>query len=117
MSEFGTCKFCGADNVKSPKTQKIFCSAKCWLNKKPEPRGYGSNETAVQERAVAEPSEFEMKVLAAFKVVNDNIKTAIEMIKPIKEKVSNIQQFFIDSENAKKQPEDDGEIELPEELK
>ena len=26
----GKCKHCGADNVRSPKTNKIFCSEKCW---------------------------------------------------------------------------------------
>lgn len=29
---YGKCQFCGADRVQNPKTQKIFCSAKCWLN-------------------------------------------------------------------------------------
>ncbi len=27
------CSKCGAEMVLSPKTQKVFCSAKCWLNK------------------------------------------------------------------------------------
>lgn len=35
---YGVCKFCGANNVKSPKTGKIFCSDKCWL-KKPDDTG------------------------------------------------------------------------------
>ena len=26
----GICKKCGADNVTSPKTGKVFCTAKCW---------------------------------------------------------------------------------------
>ena len=29
----GKCKFCQANNVRSPKTDKIFCSEKCWLKK------------------------------------------------------------------------------------
>ena len=29
----GKCKFCQANNVRNPKTGKVFCSAKCWLNK------------------------------------------------------------------------------------
>lgn len=31
MSEYGQCKFCGAEMVRSPKTGKIFCSDFCWL--------------------------------------------------------------------------------------
>lgn len=31
--EYGTCKECGANKVKNPKTGKIFCSNKCWLKK------------------------------------------------------------------------------------
>ena len=34
LEEFGRCRDCGAQNVKSPKTGKIFCSAKCWLKSK-----------------------------------------------------------------------------------
>jgi hypothetical protein len=33
MGQFGNCKFCGAENVRNPKTGKVFCSNKCWLNK------------------------------------------------------------------------------------
>lgn len=29
---FGVCKDCGAPMAKNPKTGKIFCSEKCWLN-------------------------------------------------------------------------------------
>lgn len=30
VNEYGLCTFCGAKNVKSPKTGKVFCSQKCW---------------------------------------------------------------------------------------
>lgn len=36
-NNYGKCDFCGAKKVKSPKTGKIFCSEKCWLNPKPSP--------------------------------------------------------------------------------
>lgn len=29
--EYGKCKKCGANNVLNPKTGKIFCEKKCWL--------------------------------------------------------------------------------------
>lgn len=35
------CEHCGAKLVKSPKTGKIFCEKKCWLNK---PQGSPSQE-------------------------------------------------------------------------
>lgn len=28
----GICQFCGANNVYNPKTGKVFCGNKCWLN-------------------------------------------------------------------------------------
>lgn len=31
-AEYGLCPKCKANNVKSPKTGKIFCEKKCWLN-------------------------------------------------------------------------------------
>lgn len=31
--DLGECNKCGANMVKSPKTGKIFCEKKCWLNK------------------------------------------------------------------------------------
>jgi len=30
---YGMCTFCGAPNVKNPKTDKVFCSKMCWKNK------------------------------------------------------------------------------------
>jgi len=39
---YGSCKFCGAKNVKSPKTGKIFCSEKCWLKQPGAVDQYGS---------------------------------------------------------------------------
>ena len=30
-TDYGQCEWCGANLVKNPKTQKIFCSEKCWL--------------------------------------------------------------------------------------
>lgn len=30
-TSFGACKDCGAERVKNPKTGKIFCQDKCWL--------------------------------------------------------------------------------------
>ena len=33
-TDYGNCSFCGAKKVKNPKTDKIFCSAKCWLKNK-----------------------------------------------------------------------------------
>jgi len=32
-TDYGTCSYCGAKKVKNPKTNKIFCSEKCWLKK------------------------------------------------------------------------------------
>lgn len=32
-SQYGTCDDCGSDKVKNPRTGKVFCSAKCWLNR------------------------------------------------------------------------------------
>ena len=32
MENYGTCNFCGANRIKSPKTGKIYCQEKCWLN-------------------------------------------------------------------------------------
>lgn len=29
---YGVCEKCGAEKVKNPKTGKIFCKEKCWLN-------------------------------------------------------------------------------------
>ncbi len=31
-ANYGNCEKCGAELVKNPKTGKVFCSAKCWLN-------------------------------------------------------------------------------------
>lgn len=39
---YGQCRDCGAKNVKSPKTGKIFCSEKCWLKKDGAVDEYGS---------------------------------------------------------------------------
>jgi uncharacterized Zn finger protein (UPF0148 family) len=39
---YGNCKFCGAENVKNPKTGKVFCSEKCWLKNK--------NQSAVPQK-------------------------------------------------------------------
>lgn len=33
---YGQCQYCQAPKVKNPKTGKIFCANKCWLNKKQE---------------------------------------------------------------------------------
>jgi len=30
---YGMCEYCGAPNVKNPKTEKVFCSKKCWTRK------------------------------------------------------------------------------------
>ena len=35
-NQYGQCKFCGANNVRNPKTGKIFCSEKCWLKGRPQ---------------------------------------------------------------------------------
>lgn len=40
MSQFGMCKFCGAEMVKSPKTGKIFCSDKCWTKNEQKEGGF-----------------------------------------------------------------------------
>lgn len=32
MSQYGNCAKCGAENALSSRTNKIYCSAKCWLN-------------------------------------------------------------------------------------
>jgi uncharacterized Zn finger protein (UPF0148 family) len=40
-NEYGVCKKCGAEMVKSPKTGKVFCSAKCWLNNAPKEADQG----------------------------------------------------------------------------
>ena len=33
MSQYGVCEQCGGEKVLNPKTGKIFCKNKCWLNK------------------------------------------------------------------------------------
>ena len=38
-TNYGNCDFCGAEKVRNPKTGKIFCSQKCWLNKPPDMGG------------------------------------------------------------------------------
>lgn len=32
-ADTGKCRHCGGENIFNPKTGKIFCKAKCWLNK------------------------------------------------------------------------------------
>ena len=44
VQSYGVCKFCGANNVKSPKTGKIFCSDKCWLKKPNDIGAYPPNK-------------------------------------------------------------------------
>jgi hypothetical protein len=41
--DYGVCKYCGAPKVLNPKTNKIFCSAKCWLKKPPVERTQAQN--------------------------------------------------------------------------
>ena len=36
--EGDTCPDCGGTFVKNPKTNKVFCQNKCWLNAKPTPQ-------------------------------------------------------------------------------
>lgn len=31
-NDLGNCQFCGAPNTRNPRTGKVYCSAKCWLN-------------------------------------------------------------------------------------
>jgi hypothetical protein len=38
-NNLGRCKFCGSENVRNPKTGKIFCADKCWLKNKPNELG------------------------------------------------------------------------------
>jgi uncharacterized Zn finger protein (UPF0148 family) len=38
-NNLGRCKFCGSENVRNPKTGKVFCSEKCWLKNKPNEFG------------------------------------------------------------------------------
>lgn len=33
MPTYPPCDFCGSEKVFNPKTGKVFCKAKCWLNK------------------------------------------------------------------------------------
>jgi len=44
---YGTCDKCGGAKVKNPKTGKIFCENKCWLNQPtaqtPQPKPQYSN--------------------------------------------------------------------------
>ena len=32
-TDYGTCSYCGAKKVFNPKTGKVFCEKKCWLNR------------------------------------------------------------------------------------
>lgn len=45
----GRCSNCGADNVRSPKTSKIFCGDKCWLNN-PQAQNYNRPQRQYQPK-------------------------------------------------------------------
>jgi len=54
---YGQCKQCGADMVRNPKTQKIFCSDKCWLKEEAAPpQKQASVPEQEQETAPAPPA-------------------------------------------------------------
>ncbi|MCK9370810.1 hypothetical protein M0R04_12950 [Candidatus Dojkabacteria bacterium] len=92
--EFGNCKHCGAPNVKNPKTGKIFCQNKCWLN------GSGSQKIAPKPQGVANFDKFNanrnedikehMAIKLAFeawvagKIQKDDIKTTAQWIYTIR---------------------------------
>ena len=51
---YGQCNFCGANNVKSPRTGKIFCADKCWLKNKPNE--YGAYPSKQGQQPKQEPN-------------------------------------------------------------
>ncbi len=36
QENLGTCQYCGANNIRSQRTGKVYCSAKCWLKNQPQ---------------------------------------------------------------------------------
>jgi len=48
-ADLGTCRFCGAKMVKSPKTGKVFCSEKCWLKKSESYTPNEARDVQIQE--------------------------------------------------------------------
>jgi hypothetical protein len=52
--EGGKCEYCGATLIRNPKTGKIFCEKKCWLNKdgaspQPVPKGNSYGKKSVSD--------------------------------------------------------------------
>ena len=80
--DYGLCKHCGAKMVKNPHTDKIFCSAKCWLNK---PDEVGSFQKAVdysskqvEDVKIVDKDSF---LITEFVALREKVEELIKVIK------------------------------------
>lgn len=73
----GKCKHCNANNVRSPKTGKVFCSDKCWLKRGVASNGQSApqNPTTGQNRGYNPIAETSANV----KQAQDNKQEAIRL--------------------------------------
>jgi len=61
--DYGVCKFCGEKMVHNPKTDKVFCSAKCWLKK---PGAYTPDQAKSAEiKGFQESKEASMRIMSS----------------------------------------------------
>ena len=49
QENLGTCAHCGANNIRSQRTGKVFCSNKCWLRNQPK-QGFSGQYAQDQQR-------------------------------------------------------------------
>ena len=74
-TNYGNCPYCGAPRVQNPRTGKIFCSEKCWLNKAKTPnKSYPTTTNplnAPQNAEFAQIEALQIKVDDLTKKVNE----------------------------------------------